>query len=94
MYVCYDEQRLHNYGARKLVMIGVGAIGCCPTQRRKNSLGECFEEANHLAIEYNRGLKSALQELKSELEGLNYSYFETYDVLLKLIQKPASYGMY
>ncbi|KAF3453435.1 hypothetical protein FNV43_RR03875 [Rhamnella rubrinervis] len=41
---------------------------------------------------YNEGLKSMLQELKSELKDINYSYFDTYNFFSNLIQKPASYG--
>jgi hypothetical protein len=33
-----------------------------------------------------------LQELKSDLKDIYYSYFDTYTVLLSLIQKPAAYG--
>jgi len=32
-----------------------------------------------------------LQELKSDLKDIYYSYFDTYTVLLSLIQKPAAY---
>ncbi|XP_062077686.1 GDSL esterase/lipase At5g55050 [Humulus lupulus] len=94
MIVTLKEQlkRLHSYGARKFVMIGIGPIGCCPAQRRKSSSGDCFQEMNDWAIKYNDGLKSTLRELKSELNNINYSYFETYDVLNNLVQHPASYG--
>lgn len=33
-----------------------------------------------------------LQELKIELKDINYSYFDTYSVLLDIIRNPASYG--
>ncbi|EXB66343.1 GDSL esterase/lipase [Morus notabilis] len=94
MVVTLQEQlkRLHSYGARKLVAVGVGPIGCCPAERKKDIRGGCLEEVNQWVIKYNDGLKSTLTRLKSELKNLNYAYFETYDVLLNLIQKPESYG--
>uniref|UniRef100_A0A803QC22 GDSL esterase/lipase n=1 Tax=Cannabis sativa TaxID=3483 RepID=A0A803QC22_CANSA len=94
MIVTIKEQlkKLHSYGARKFVVIGVGPIGCCPAQRRKSSSGDCFQEMNDWAIKYNDGLKSTLGELKSVLNNISYSYFETYDVLNNLVQQPASYG--
>lgn len=94
MVVTIKEQlkRLHSIGARKLVVVGVGPIGCCPAERRRDMMGGCFEEANQWAVKYNDGLKSTLHELKSEFNDINYSYFDTYDVMLNLIQNPASYG--
>ncbi|KAF4349822.1 hypothetical protein G4B88_026700 [Cannabis sativa] len=94
MIVTLKEQlkKLHSYGARKFIVTGVGPIGCCPAQRRKSSSGDCFQEMNDWAIKYNDGLKSTLGELKSVLNNISYSYFETYDVLNNLVQQPASYG--
>lgn len=87
-------QRLYNYGARKFVFAGIGPIGCIPAQRIKNQTEECNEESNSMAVEYNNGLKTMLQELKSELNGLSYSYFDTYSMLQNIVQKPATYGIY
>lgn len=83
---------MYNLGARKFAMVGVGAVGCCPSQRNKKSTEECSEEANYWSVKYNERLKSLLQELISELKGMSYSYFDTYSVMLNLIQKPAAYG--
>ncbi|CAK9163929.1 unnamed protein product [Ilex paraguariensis] len=83
---------LHGLGARKFVMTGIGAIGCCPTQRNQNKTEECNEEANYWSTKYNTGLKSMLQGLKSELKEINYSYFESYTVFTNFIQQPATYG--
>ena len=33
-----------------------------------------------------------LQELKSDLKGINYSYFDTYKALFDFVQRPAAYG--
>lgn len=85
-------QRIHNYGARKFVIAGVGAIGCCPSQRNKNKTEECNEETNNLSVKYNEALTSMLQRLKSELKDINYSYINTYSVLQNFIQKPSTYG--
>ncbi|KAE8125526.1 hypothetical protein FH972_020321 [Carpinus fangiana] len=85
-------KRIHDYGARKFVIAGVGAIGCCPSQRNKNKTEECNEETNSLSVKYNEALTSMLQGLKSELEDITYSYMNTYSVLQNIIQKPSTYG--
>ena len=33
-----------------------------------------------------------LQELKSDLKGINYSYFDTYKALFDFVQRPTAYG--
>jgi hypothetical protein len=74
------------------VIAGVGAIGCCPSQRNKNKTDECNEETNSLSVKYNEALTSMLQGLKSELKDINYSYINTYSVFQNFIQKPSTYG--
>ncbi|KAL9226115.1 hypothetical protein vseg_001965 [Gypsophila vaccaria] len=85
-------KNIYDLGARKFMMIGVASVGCSPAQRRKNKTEECNETANFWASKYNQGLLSVLQGYKSVLQGFQYSYFNTYDVLLNLVQQPATYG--
>lgn len=74
------------------MITGIGPIGCCPSLRNKNKTDECSEETNYWSAKYNEGLKSMLRKLKSEFKDINYSYFDTYSVLLSLIQNPTAYG--
>ncbi|WP_423787579.1 SGNH/GDSL hydrolase family protein, partial [Klebsiella pneumoniae] len=82
-------QRLHGVGARKFVVVGIGAIGCIPSQRAQNKSEECNGEVNFGAKNYNDGLKSVLQAFKSELKDINYSFFDAYAAFLNFIQNPA-----
>lgn len=86
-------KRMYGMGVRKFVVSGVGVIGCCPAQRKQNTTGECKVEANYWSMKYNDGLKVALRGLKSESSDINYSYFDTYDVMNGLIQHPQNYGI-
>lgn len=83
---------IYDLGGRKIAMIGVGPVGCCPAQRVSRPNGDCHESANSMASEYNKGLQSVLQKLKSQLPGFQYSYIDTYSVLLSFIQNPDQYG--
>lgn len=74
------------------MVTGIGAVGCCPSQRNQNKTEVCNEEANYWATKYNDGLKSGLHQFKSELNGFYYSYFDTYSVFTNFIEKPATYG--
>ncbi|TYJ48753.1 hypothetical protein E1A91_A01G085500v1 [Gossypium mustelinum] len=84
--------RLYETGARKFILTGIGAIGCIPAERVKNKTHECNEECNFWSVKYNEELKAMLKGLKSELQGINYSYFDTYSIMQNVIQKPSSYG--
>ncbi|GMJ05087.1 hypothetical protein like AT5G55050 [Hibiscus trionum] len=85
-------KKLYESGARKFVLTGIGAIGCVPAERVKNETHECSEEINFWSVKYNEGLKAMLRGLKSELHGMNYSYFDTYGIMQNAIQNPSSYG--
>ncbi|EEF32464.1 zinc finger protein, putative [Ricinus communis] len=84
--------RIYGHGGRKFFISGVGPIGCCPSRRHKDKTGACNEDINSIAVLYNQKLKSMLQELNSELQGVSYSYFDTYTSLGNIIQSPATYG--
>ncbi|GKV39567.1 hypothetical protein SLEP1_g47325 [Rubroshorea leprosula] len=84
--------RLHMYGARKFLFTGVPVIGCVPEERVKNETGDCNQEKNFWATKYNEGLVPMLRGLKSELQGMNYTYFDTYSFMQKIIENPSTYG--
>ncbi|OIT26634.1 PREDICTED: GDSL esterase/lipase At5g55050-like [Nicotiana attenuata] len=87
-------KQLYGLGARKFVIVGVGSIGCIPLLRYQsaNKSGECSEQTNYWTNKYNQGLQSVLQGLQSELKDFSYSYFDTFNLLLDVIQNPAIYG--
>ncbi|KVI10319.1 hypothetical protein Ccrd_011285 [Cynara cardunculus var. scolymus] len=84
---------LYGMGARKVMVAGVGEIGCCPVQRKLNKTGECNVELNYWSAKYNDGLKIMLESLKSDSPGMNYAYFDTYGAMANLFQKPDTYGI-
>ncbi|KAK8490611.1 hypothetical protein V6N13_134106 [Hibiscus sabdariffa] len=85
-------KRLYEFGARKFFFAGIGAIGCIPAERVKNKTQECNEERNFWTVKYNDGLKAMLMGLKSELQGISYSYFDTYTIMQNVIRNPSTYG--
>ncbi|KAJ4981063.1 hypothetical protein NE237_031900 [Protea cynaroides] len=85
-------KQIYNLGARKFAFIGVGPIGCTPSQRSLNKTGECNEEANYWSHTFNERVKALLQGMKSENNDINYSFFDAYSQLLNLIQNPDAYG--
>lgn len=84
-------QRIHQIGARKILFFGVAPVGCIPFLRRKNG-GPCLEDLNAQAKKFNVALKKLLQDLNSELPGVNFTYADSYNVAMEPIKNPRKYG--
>ncbi|OAY55145.1 GDSL esterase/lipase At5g55050 [Manihot esculenta] len=85
-------KRIYGHGGRKFFVSGIGSIGCTPSRRVKTQNQTCNEEINSMAVMYNQKLRSMLQALNSELQGVSYSYFDSYSIFENIIQKPSTYG--
>lgn len=85
-------KRLYEKGGRKLVVIGVGVIGCTPAMRYKSITEACNSEMNWMAFVYNQHLTSLLKRLKDELLGFHFAYFDGFSIMLTSIHKPSSFG--
>ncbi|KAC9625047.1 hypothetical protein E3N88_45527 [Mikania micrantha] len=86
-------KRLYGMGARKFVVTAVGVLGCTPKQRNQNTTNDCKAETNDWSTKYNTALQVLLQDLKSELSDINYSYFDTYGAMNNIIQHPQTHGI-
>ncbi|XP_027166944.1 GDSL esterase/lipase At4g16230-like [Coffea eugenioides] len=86
--------RLYNMGARKIVVVNVGPIGCIPYQRAINpSSGKgCVAFPNQLAQLFNSQLRDLVTELRSNLKGSKLIYADAYRIVDDLIQNYISYG--
>ncbi|KVH44673.1 Lipase, GDSL [Cynara cardunculus var. scolymus] len=87
--------RLHELGARKMVIVDVGPLGCIPFVRAIHLLpeGECHEEMNTLIRGYNEKLRVAVHRLNQEI-GMDsiFVYANSYDVINGILQNYGDYG--
>ncbi|KAI3452170.1 hypothetical protein Pfo_008835 [Paulownia fortunei] len=86
-------QRLHQLGARKVIMFEIGPIGCIPSSTKQfKHNGRCVEEINQLAVIFNNQLAPMLQNLTSTLQGsafiLGHAHWLGYDAVIN----PSKYG--
>ncbi|OAY75500.1 GDSL esterase/lipase [Ananas comosus] len=86
---------IYRLGARKIVFAGLSPMGCLPLERTTNILhgGECIEEYNAAAREFNAKLQHMMEELCAALPGLKLRYTPVYDSLDSIIQNPSAYGI-
>ncbi|KAJ9555694.1 hypothetical protein OSB04_010308 [Centaurea solstitialis] len=88
-------KRLHELGARKIVVVDVGPLGCIPFVRAIHLLpeGECHEEMNTLIRGYNEKLHVAVHRLNQEIGTDSiFVYANSYDVINGILQNYSDYG--
>lgn len=81
-------------GARKIIVVNVGPIGCIPYQREINpSAGDkCVSFPNGLAQLFNTQLRGLVTHLNSQLIGSKFVYADAYEIVQDIIQNYSSYG--
>ncbi|XP_062145754.1 GDSL esterase/lipase At5g41890 [Alnus glutinosa] len=89
-------KRLHELGARKFVVVGVGPLGCIPFVRATNLLlasGKCSVKVNGLIKGYNKKLNTTLDRLNQQLgpEAI-FVYANSYDVFQRIMLNYRQYG--
>ncbi|XP_040865959.1 GDSL esterase/lipase At4g16230 isoform X3 [Glycine max] len=86
--------RLFNLGARKIVVVNVGPIGCIPYVRDFTPFAgdECVTLPNELAQLFNTQLKSLVAELRTKLEGSLFVYADVYHIMEDILQNYNDYG--
>lgn len=87
-------QTLYNYGARKVVLIGVGQIGCSPNELAQGSADgtTCVEKINVACQIYNNKLKSLVDQFNNNFTDARFIYVDAYGIFQDLISRPTSFG--
>ncbi|XP_076955220.1 GDSL esterase/lipase At5g45670-like [Bidens hawaiensis] len=92
----YSEliRELYNYGARKLVLNGIGQIGCSPNALAQNSAdgSTCDEKINSANKLFNNELISLVDNFNRDLPDAKFIYINNYDIFQDLINNAQSYG--
>ncbi|XP_007035821.2 PREDICTED: GDSL esterase/lipase At4g16230 [Theobroma cacao] len=86
--------RLYSLGARKIVVVNVGPIGCIPYERDLNptAADSCVSRPNQLAQLFNTELRSLVKELSTSLKGSFFVYADIYHIVDDILQNYESYG--
>ncbi|XVF66100.1 hypothetical protein PTKIN_Ptkin10aG0007200 [Pterospermum kingtungense] len=86
--------RLYSLGARKIVVVNVGPIGCIPYERDLNPTAgdSCVSHQNQVAQLFNTELRSLIKELSTSLKGSYFVYADVYRTVENIIQNYRSYG--
>ncbi|XP_052205202.1 GDSL esterase/lipase 7-like [Diospyros lotus] len=87
-------QRLHELGARKVLVFGIGPVGCIPSiAKAQEHNGKCVEEVNRMVTLYNDKLGPMLKNLTASLPGSNFILGNIYMFSYSSIQIPTTIGL-
>ncbi|KAH8511654.1 hypothetical protein H0E87_008997 [Populus deltoides] len=87
---------LYTYGARKFVLIGVGQIGCSPSQLAQNSPDgrTCVQKINSANQIFNNKLRSLVAQFNGNTPDARFIYINAYGIFQDIINRPATFGKY
>ncbi|XP_077229387.1 GDSL esterase/lipase At5g45670-like [Tasmannia lanceolata] len=90
----YSQQlrSLYNYGARKVALIGVGQVGCSPSELAQNSATTCVSRINSAIQIFNGKLKSLVDNFNNNLPGAKFIYVNGYGIFGDVLTRASSYG--
>ncbi|KAI4306147.1 hypothetical protein L6164_029449 [Bauhinia variegata] len=85
---------LYQLGARKISITGLPPMGCLPLERAMNIIhgGDCVEEYNNVAKDFNEKLHSLVANLNHKLAGIRLVLSNPYNILWNVIQNSDSFG--
>ncbi|MCO5557479.1 hypothetical protein L7F22_011044 [Adiantum nelumboides] len=86
-------EAMYEVGARKIVVAGLPALGCCPSQVMQfETNGSCVEHVNGVAKDYNQKLLPQVVALNDRLANATIAYIDVYSLILKAAQNPSEFG--
>nr|XP_010911116.1 GDSL esterase/lipase At5g45670 [Elaeis guineensis] len=92
----YSQQirTLYNYGARKVVLIGLGQVGCSPNELAQLSPnGEvCVDRIDSAIQIFNRKLIALVDQFNT-LEGAHFTYINANGIFADIMRNPSAYGL-
>ncbi|TVU27738.1 hypothetical protein EJB05_19236, partial [Eragrostis curvula] len=85
--------KLYDLGARRVLVPGVGPIGCLPAELALHSLdGSCDPEIQRAPELYNPWLMAMLRDLNAQLGGDVFVFVDTQRITSDFIEDPEAFG--
>ncbi|XP_030462052.2 GDSL esterase/lipase At5g45670-like [Syzygium oleosum] len=86
---------MYNNGARKVALLGLGQIGCSPSELARNSSdgSTCVQSINDACQIFNNKLKSVVDDFNKNYANAKFTYINSYNIFQDLLTKPSSYGL-
>lgn len=85
---------MYDYGARKFALIGVGAVGCSPSELAQNSRDgrTCVSNINAANQIFNNKLRALVDQFNGNRNDAKFTYINIYGIFQDIINNPSRYG--
>ncbi|KAJ8770013.1 hypothetical protein K2173_009096 [Erythroxylum novogranatense] len=83
---------LHDLGARKFVIAGLGMMGCIPSILAQSTGGKCSEEVNKLILPFNENVKTMINNFNKNLTGSKFIYIDIARMFRELVSSSPNNG--
>ncbi|KAG9448137.1 hypothetical protein H6P81_014265 [Aristolochia fimbriata] len=84
---------LYDYGARKVAVIGVGQVGCSPSELAQNNVrGGCVQRINSAIQIFNNKLRNLVVNFNSNLPGAKFTFINGYAIFEDIVRRAPQYG--
>lgn len=87
-------QRLYTLGARKVIIAGLGLMGCIPSILSQSTTSQCSEEVNQLVLPFNSNTKTMINNLNTNLPGARITFIDIHNMIQDILANPGSYGKF
>ncbi|CAN6483534.1 unnamed protein product [Victoria cruziana] len=92
----YTQQltTLYNYGARKVALIGVGPVGCSPSELSRYSADgvTCVQRINDAVQLFNNRLISVVDHFNTNFPGAHFIYVNAMGIFLDILRSAPQHG--
>ncbi|ESW30583.1 hypothetical protein PHAVU_002G165200 [Phaseolus vulgaris] len=89
-----EIRNLYNLNVRKVVITGLAPIGCAPHYlwQYGNENGECVEQINDMAVEFNFLTRYMVENLAAELPDANIIFCDVFEGSMDILKNHERYG--
>ncbi|KAK7366670.1 hypothetical protein VNO80_08666 [Phaseolus coccineus] len=89
-----EIKNLYNLNVRKVVITGLAPIGCAPHYlwQYGNEDGECVEQINDMAVEFNFLTRYMVENLAAELPDANIIFCDVFEGSMDILKNHERYG--
>ncbi|WOG97076.1 hypothetical protein DCAR_0416415 [Daucus carota subsp. sativus] len=84
--------RLYTLGARKVIIAGLGLMGCIPSILSQSANDQCSEDVNQLVLPFNANTKTMINNLNTNLPGARITFIDIHNMIQDILANPGSYG--
>ncbi|XP_022631352.1 GDSL esterase/lipase At5g08460 [Vigna radiata var. radiata] len=89
-----EIKNLYNLNVRKVVITGLAPIGCAPHYlwQYGNENGECIDQINDMAVEFNFLTRYMVENLAAELPEANIIFCDVFEGSMDILKNHERYG--